>query len=496
MNQMPKNPGKDRRSAFQYLPPVDELLKVLKKGSGVILTPEACTNLARRTIDRMRGEIEEGSWLPSSRTEALERAKAGVMAAASRILATHPRSVINATGVVLHTNLGRAPAAAAALKAIREAASSYSDLEYDLDSGARGSRLSRVEELLCVLTGAEAALAVNNNAAAVFLALNTMASGRQVLVSRGHLVAIGGSFRMPDVMEKSGAKIVEVGTTNKTYLNDYEKAITRQTSLILQVHQSNFIQKGFVHQVPLAELVELGNRHNLPVLDDQGSGILTDPGTLEVPDEPAVQDSLESGAAVVTFSGDKLLGGSQAGIILGTGDWVARMKANPLARAVRLDKLQLAALEATLRLYLTGSENREVPVRWMVQIPEKELERRAKLLSREIKSSVKTITSGSKTRPAVAATAFPTTSTLGGGSTPEVSLVDWGVALKSRIPGLTAARLEKSLRLGSTPVIARVSEEQVILNMRAVFPAQDKRLPGLVARAVKRALADFSSKRE
>lgn len=493
---MPKNPGKDQNSAFQYLPPVDELLKVLKKGSGVKLTPEARTNLARRTVDRLRSEIEEGSWLPSSRSDALGRAKADVIAAASRILATHPRSVINATGVVLHTNLGRAPAAAAALKAVREAASTYCDLEYDLDSGSRGSRLSRVEELLCVLTGAEAALAVNNNAAAVFLALETMASGRQVIVSRGHLVAIGGSFRMPDIMEKSGAKIVEVGTTNKTYLNDYEKAITRQTSLILHVHQSNFIQKGFVHQVPLTELVELGNRHNLPVLDDQGSGILKDPGDLAIPDEPAVQDSLESGAAVVTFSGDKLLGGSQAGIVLGTGDRVAQMKANPLARAVRLDKLQVAALEATLRLYLTGSENREVPVRSMVQIPEKELEHRAELLSREINRSVKAITSGSKTGPAVTATAFPTTSTLGGGSTPEVDLVDWGVALKIRIPGLTAARLEKSLRAGTTPVIVRVSEEQVILNMRAVFPAQDKSLPGLVARAVKRALADFSSKRE
>ena len=475
---MPNVSRKDPRSLFQHLPSVEELLKVLRKGTGAKLVPDARTHLARRTIEKLRDLIGEGSWRPSSRQEALKRANADVAAAAARILGPHPRSVINATGVVLHTNLGRAPLAAGALKALRDAASGYSDLEFDLESGVRGSRLARVEEQLCVLTGADAALAVNNNAAAVLLSLDTMASGRQVVVSRGHLVAIGGSFRMPEIMKKSGAKIVEVGTTNKTYLKDYEKAITRQTSLILHVHQSNFVQKGFVHQVSLPELVELGNRHNVPVLDDQGSGVLDEPGSLEVPEEPTIAASLEAGVAVVSFSGDKLLGGSQTGILLGRSDWILRMKENPLARAVRLDKLQLAALEATLCLYLTGAADDEVPVRYMVRTPEKELKGRAERLSREINRVLK---------PELVAKAVRTTGVLGGGSSPDVELIDWGVALVPRESGLTASRLEKSLRAGRPPVVARVSEEQVILNVRTVFTAQDGRLPGLVARAVRSA---------
>lgn len=501
---------KDPRSLFQYLPSVEELLKVLQKSAGAAagrLVPEARTRLARRVVGRLRTMIEEGTWQPTSRRQALGRARAELLAAASRLLGPHPRPVINATGVVLHTNLGRAPLAARALKALRDAAAGYSDLEFDLESGSRGSRLARVEELLCVLTGAQAALAVNNNAAAVLLALDTMASGRQVIVSRGHLVAIGGSFRMPEIMNKSGAQIVEVGTTNKTYLKDYENAIGRRTALILHVHQSNFIQRGFVHQVPLAELVELGRDHNVPVLDDQGSGVLDDAGSLAVPAEPTIAQSLEAGVAIVSCSGDKLLGGSQAGILLGAHDWINRMKENPLARALRLDKLQLAAMEATLRLYMTGVADDEVPVRFMVRTAEKELKGRAERLCAAINKALREEAQDRMTRspsgqggtgrggtgrgraakPALTARVVRTSGAVGGGSSPEVELVDWGVALAPAEADMTASRLERALRRGRPPVVARVSEEQVILNVRTVFPAQGERLPRLVARAARAA---------
>lgn len=480
---MPDPPADIDRSRLKHLPPVEAVLRVVKKGPGARLTAAIRTRLCRTVLADLRSDIEEGAWAPDSRREASQRAIAEAKQSAKRILEPHPLPVINASGVLLHTNLGRAPLAREAVKAVESAASSYSDLEYDLESGSRGSRLARVGELLCVLTGAEAALAVNNNAAAVLLALNTMATGKQVIVSRGHLVEIGGSFRMPAIMEKSGGLLVEVGTTNKTHLRDYSQAIGRKSALILNVHQSNFAQVGFVKQVALGELVELGNKHGIPVMDDQGSGILSDPGRLGAPLEPTVMASLQAGATVVTASGDKLLGGPQAGIILGRRDWVERMKANPLARALRLDKMQLAALEATIRLYLTGAEDESVPVRSMATATLKQLKQRAETLRDAIKAE----------KLPLKAQVVRTSEVLGGGSSPDVTIPGWGVALSpqpegahkgAQDEGLTVSRLERELRSGRPPVVARVSEEQVILDIRSVFPEQDGRIPRLLAAAV------------
>jgi L-seryl-tRNA(Ser) seleniumtransferase len=480
---MKKPPDQERRALLRYLPPTDEVLAALGSGPGARLSAAVRTRLARRVLGGLRALIEAGQWRPADRAQATVRARREAAAAAGRLLAPHPRPVINATGVLLHTNLGRAPLAGEALQAMIRAAAGYSDLEYDLEAGERGSRLARLEDLLTVFTGAEAALAVNNNAAAVLLALNTLAEGREVIVSRGHLVEIGGSFRMPEIMARSGARMVEVGTTNKTHLKDYERAIGRRTALILHVHQSNFLQQGFVHQVPLAGLAELGRRRGVPVLDDQGSGVLEDPGTLGAPDEPTVSASLEAGVTLVTCSGDKLLGGPQAGIVLGEKEWVARLRLNPLARAVRLEKLQIAALEATLRLYLTGEEDARVPVRRLARTTDGELKVRARDVARALQEALREADVGRKVRVRTAATR----GALGGGTSPEVTLPGWGLVLTPQGGGVTAARLERALRAGSPPVIARVSEEEVILELRSVLPDQERRLPALVARAVKRA---------
>lgn len=476
----------DVRQLFRFLPSIEELMAATA-GKTAALTSGARLNLARRVVAGLRGEIEAGQWSPGSKDEVLKRAVRDVADTSARLAGPHPVPVINATGVVLHTNLGRAPIAPEALKAINASAPVYSNLEYDLDAGSRGSRLAHLEELLCVLSGAEAALAVNNNAGAVLLALNTIASGKEVIVSRGHLVEIGGSFRMPAIMDKSGAKLVEVGTTNKTHLHDYERAIGRRTGLILHVHQSNFVQMGFVKQVPLAELTELARGHGVPVMDDQGSGILEDPGRLGAPDEPTVSQSLEAGVAVVSCSGDKLLGGSQAGIIFGERAWIEEMKANPLARALRLDKLQLAVLESTVKIYLTGRADDDIPVRSMVLASSGELKRRAEGLRDAIKEALADEERDRGGRPALGVKVVRTESVLGGGSSPDVQITDWGVALEPVEDGLSASGLEKSLRRGRPPVVARVSEEQVILTIRAVLSSQMERMPALIVRALRRA---------
>ncbi len=481
---MPKRKAEDRRALFRHLPSIEELTASPGSGPGARLTREARTRLGRRIVEALRRRIEEGEWTPGSKTEALAAARCEMRAAAARITARTPRPVINAAGVVLHTNLGRAPLAGEALRAIRAAGRGYCDLEYDLEAGRRGSRLEAVEELLCVLSGADAALAVNNNAGAVLLALDTLASGREVIVSRGHLVEIGGSFRMPEIMVKSGATIVEVGTTNKTHRRDYERAVTRRTGLILHVHQSNFAQTGFVKQVPLAELVEVGAAHGVPVLDDQGSGIMDKPGRLGAPLEPTVRAGLETGVVAVTCSGDKLLGGSQAGLIFGQAEAVAGMKANPLARALRLDKLQLAVLQATIRLYLTGRADTDLPVRAMALATRAELTTRANQVRDAIRAALdRQAEAGSETSPVTVTTA-PATCVLGGGSSPDTELPDRAVVLRPKSGVVTAAALDRALRRGRPPVVARVSEEQVILTIRTVLPSEQEQLVRAVVRAV------------
>ncbi len=371
-----------------------------------------------------------------------------------------PRRVINATGVPLHTNLGRAVLSKAAREAVAAVASGYSDLELDLLTGERGSRLDHVEGLLRELTGAEAALVVNNNAAAVLLALDTLARGREVIVSRGQLVEIGGSFRVPAVMSRSGARLVEVGTTNKTYLRDYEEAVTDETALLLRVHTSNYRVIGFVGEVTLDELVGLGRRRGLPVMEDLGSGALIDFEAHGLPAEPTVQRSVKAGADVITFSGDKLLGGPQAGIVVGRKAFLARMRSNQLLRALRIDKLTLAALVATLRSYLEpGRAENELPTLAALLARPEDLAVRARRLAASLRARA-----GGLGRFADA----PGTSPPGGGSMPGVELPTWLVTLEPAAGGPTPSQIEAGLRKAEPPVIVRLSQGLVIVDVRTV----------------------------
>lgn len=375
--------------------------------------------------------------------------------------------VINATGVIIHTNLGRAPLSRAAREAMLEVAAGYCNLEYDLVAGERGSRHLHAEALLCRLTGAEAALAVNNNAGAVFLALSALAQGREVIISRGQLVEIGGGFRIPDVLRQSGARLVEVGTTNRTHLGDFEGAIGPETALLLRVHASNFRQIGFTAEVPLSDLVKLGAKTGVPVLDDLGSGSLLDSTRYGLASEPMVQHSVASGADLVTFSGDKLLGGPQAGLIVGREAFVARLRHHPLARALRVDKSSLAALQATLLHYLHGEAEREVPVWRMISLPLETIAVRVERWVELLREA---------DIPAQVVSAF---STIGGGSLPGEVLPTRALALASVAPDALAA----SLRMGRPPVLARIVDDQVLFDPRTVAPEADTDLVGAIVNA-------------
>jgi L-seryl-tRNA(Ser) seleniumtransferase len=366
--------------------------------------------------------------------------------------------VINATGVVLHTNLGRAPLAPQALERIREVALHYCNLEYDLSKDVRGDRQAHLESLLRDLTGAEASLVVNNNAAALFLILNTLSEGKEVVVSRGELVEIGGSFRLPEIMRKSGAVLVEVGTTNKTYLSDYEQAVGLQTALLLKVHTSNFRVTGFTAACSVGELAQLGRRHGIPVVEDLGSGTLVDLALYGLPREPLAKESLREGAEVVCFSGDKLLGGPQAGLILGRADLVRRMAKNPLARAMRLDKLSLAGLEATLRIYREAGEvEKEIPVLAALTASAEAIagkaERLLELMGPEVRAAF---------RPEIG----EGEAEVGGGSLPGTSIPTRWVIL--RPSSVSAQSLEARLREGAPPILGRIKKGNLILDLLTV----------------------------
>jgi L-seryl-tRNA(Ser) seleniumtransferase len=391
---------------------------------------------------------------PDSFFEEIERrleAQGGAMARPSL------RHVINATGVIIHTNLGRAPLAAEALDALREVAAHYSNLEYDLERGERGRREAHCQERLARLAASEAALVVNNNAAAVLLVLNTLAEGGEVIVSRGELIEIGGSFRIPDVMQKSGARRREVGTTNRTRISDYARAINEQTRLLLRVHPSNYRIVGFTERPTLAELVELSQRTGIPVYEDLGSGCLVDLAPYGVKDEPVVATSLKAGIDVVTFSGDKMLGGPQAGIIAGSRAIIERVRRNPLTRALRVDKLTYAALEATLRLYERGVADERVPVIRAMATPLGELRERA---ARFCESVVQT------THERMRAAVEDGDSVIGGGAAPEVKLPTALVALAAE--GLSAAAMAERLRAHAIPIIARTERDRVLIDLRTV----------------------------
>ncbi len=334
---------------------------------------------ARDVLEDARRATLDGGW-----TFSLADLPGLVEQRVRAVTAPRLRPVLNATGVVIHTNLGRAPLSPAALEAAKQAAQGYSNLEFDLEAGERGSRHTLVSDLLGRLTGAEDALVTNNNAAAVLLILTALGQGGEAIISRGQLVEIGGGFRIPDVMRQSGVSLIEVGTTNRTYAADFESAITEHTALLLRVHASNFVQVGFVHQPTLAELVEVGQRHALPVVDDLGSGSLLDTSTFGLAREPMVQASVAAGAALVAFSGDKLLGGPQAGIVVGRASEISRLRKHPLMRAIRSDKLTLAALGATLVHYVRGEAERQVPVWRMNSASPEELQRRARALAAQL----------------------------------------------------------------------------------------------------------------
>lgn len=420
--------------------------------------------LVREALEAARRRARAGEPVPDPDALAEE-----VERRAAALLRPRPRPLINATGVILHTNLGRAPLSREAAEAMAHAATAYSDLEYSLEEGERGSRQVHARDLLRLLTGAEDALVVNNNASAVLLALSALAAGRPVLVSRGEAVEIGGRFRIPEVLRQSGAVLVEVGTANRTYLEDYEAALTPETALILSVHRSNFRLEGFVHSPDLRDLVALGRRHGVPVLHDLGSGSLLDTARFGLAHEPMPQESIAAGADLVCFSGDKLLGGPQAGIVVGRRDLLARMARHPLARAVRVDKATLAGLTATLLHYLKGEAEEKVPVWRMLATPPEELERRARRWASALGPPARAVAGRSA---------------VGGGSLPGETLPTWLVALPGEaVPG-GAEALARRLRTGDPPVVARIEEEQVLLDPRTVLPEEDP----LLLEAVRRAL--------
>ncbi len=436
----PSNPLRELPSVDRLL--AEEQVRALAERHG----RETLVAAARRTLARAREEILAG-FEPGDLA-------ARVAQEAEHAVAPRLRRVLNATGVVVHTNLGRAPLARAALERVAEVATGYSNLEYDVAAGARGSRQDHVAEHLRELTGADAALVVNNNAAAVLLALAALAEGRDVVVSRGELVEIGDGFRIPDVLARSGARLVEVGTTNRTRIDDYERALTDTTAVILRVHQSNFRIVGFTEQPPLADLARLAGRHDLTLVDDLGSGVLQ-----EVHDEPSARSSLAAGAHLVCFSGDKLLGGPQAGIVCGRADLVERLRRHPLQRALRADKLTLAALEATLALYRDPKRAlAEIPVLRMLTEPGGVVRARAERLA--------VLTGG-----AVEATI----ARAGGGALPLAEVESFACALEPE--------LAEALRLGEPPVVGIVRDGRLLLDCRTLTEAEIDEVAAAVATA-------------
>lgn len=452
-------------STLRGLPSVERLVVMLETRGLLGAVPRrAATACAREVVEAARARLKaDGTAADRATPEVLLEAAAALIRA--RFEGTLRRAV-NATGIVLHTNLGRAPLSAAAREAAAGAASGYSTLEVDLAGGSRGSRHAHIESLLTTVTGAEAGFAVNNNASAVMLALAALGGGRDVLVARGELVEIGGSFRMPDVMALSGARLVEVGTTNRTYTADYEAAITPATGLLLKVHRSNFTLRGFVHEASLEELVALGERRGLPVVYDLGSGCLVDLRRAGLPAEPTVQTALASGADLVLFSGDKLLGGPQAGIVTGRRAPVDRCRTHPLARAARIDKLSLAALAQTLRAYLDPEAAwREIPILAMLAAPPAARRRRAARLARSI---------GKTLGPRATVDVVRTEGEMGGGSLPGVTIPSYAVALRPR--GAAAEDWIARLRLAPTPVVGVLRDDAILLDVLALLPGDERQV--------------------
>ena len=456
-------------SPLANLPRVDRVVAHASlEGARRRLGAEAVTRLARRAIDEARQSVRGGAACPS-----LDEVAAVVAARVESALSTRARPVINATGVVLHTNLGRAPLAQAAVQALAASAGHYTSIEIDLATGRRGSRAAFAEGGLAQLTGAEAGLVVNNNAAATMLALSALALGRKVIVSRGELIEIGGGFRVPDVCARSGAELVEVGTTNRTRLADYEKALAGGgVAAILRVHQGNFKQTGFVERPEIGALAALAHAGGAVLIEDLGGGAMIDLGPHGLEGEPTVRSSVEAGADVVCFSTDKVLGGPQGGALVGKADAVEKARRDPLARALRLGRLPLVALEATVALYLEGRLD-EVPALAALRRPLDEVRARAEAWREALAAR------------GVAATVVELEGAVGGGALAEAAVRSAGVAIE----GGDAEGLAARLRAGEPPVVGRIHEGRLLLDARTVLPDEDEGLMGAVAAAVRAALA-------
>jgi L-seryl-tRNA(Ser) seleniumtransferase len=449
-------------SNLRLLPSVDKLLGYKKVRELEELFPrEIIADLVRENISLYRQAISRGKPAPDA-----EEIVENVCCQAQALARPSIRPLINATGVVLHTNLGRAPLSEEAISAMQAASRGYNNLEFNLESGERGSRHGHIEPLICRLSGAEGGLVVNNNASAVMLGLSALAKRKEVIVSRGQAVEIGGGFRVPEVMRQSGAKLVEVGTTNCTYIKDYEQAITPRTAALLRVHSSNFKVVGFTHMVSLEEMVALGRQYSIPVLDDLGSGCPLDTAQFGLDAEPTIQESIRAGVDLAFFSGDKLLGGPQAGLIAGRKIHIDILKKHPLVRALRVDKTRLAGLAATLLHYLRGEALAKVPVWRMIALPAEEIRRRAAMWNESLEGKARVIEGESL---------------IGGGSLPGATLPTFLLAVGDPArPGMTQ-KMARRLRLYDPPVVGRISDNILLLDPRTVDPAED----GAVIEALK-----------
>jgi L-seryl-tRNA(Ser) seleniumtransferase len=473
MKRSPQATDSSDSNLYRLLPSLHDLLET--PGFAALLEAEPRTSIvhaARRVLSRMQQEIAEGRHTQASIESELVFIHVTVAEEIARTSRYSLRRVINATGVVLHTNLGRAPLSPSALKHILETAGGYSNLELDLETGERSRRDVHAEELvLRVLSGnnrgaaSYSALVVNNCAAATFLALNTLAEGGEVIVSRGEQVEIGGGFRIPEILAKSGAIMREVGTTNRTRLADYEDALSAATRLILRVHQSNFSMEGFTERPALRDLISLGKRCNVPVFNDQGTGLITSLEPLGIDSEPTLLDSFHLGCDLIAASGDKLLGGSQCGLLIGNADLVQKIRKNPLYRAFRADKLTYAALQATLTDYASGKDS-TIPVHRMLNVSATEIFNRCEWISRQVNSTE------------LAAQAVPVLSLIGGGTAPTARLQSAAVSLHHQV--LQPQALLLALRRLEPPVIGRIHEDQVLLDLRTVEPEFDATLASLL----------------
>jgi L-seryl-tRNA(Ser) seleniumtransferase len=445
----------EKKELLRSLPKIDELLKE------ELIINEMEHSMRNVVIDSLRDTIEyyrKGILNGDIKEFTKEDILSSFTLKIKKSNSLHLKRVINATGVIIHTNLGRSVLCKEAAKNVLNVAENYNNLEYNLEEGRRGSRYSHVEDLIIRITGAEAAMVVNNNAAAVLLAMDTLCRGKEAIVSRGQLVEIGGSFRIPDVMKFSGAELIEVGTTNRTHLYDFENAVTDKTGILLKVHTSNYKILGFTEEVPLEDIAELGRKHGIPVVEDIGSGTLIDFGKYGLSPEPTVQNSIKNGADVVTFSGDKMLGGPQAGIIVGKKIYIDMMKKNQLTRALRIDKMTLAALEGTLKYYLDEKAAVEnIPTMNMLLASSEVQKKRAYRLKRKLQNKASKFNF----------TVDEDYSVVGGGSMPAEKVKTYAVKAKSS--SRQPEQIEKMLRGNDIPIIVRVSNDEVILDVRTIF---------------------------